>query len=525
MSGLVGALLHPNPKTSLIIGLGTGSTAGWMAKVREMESVDVIEIESAILEVAKQCAPVNQDVLSNPKVKVHIDDAREVLLSTPRSYDIIFSEPSNPYRAGIASLFTQDFYRSAASRLNPGGLFIQWVQMYEIDEQALRTAYATVASVFPSLETWMTQSGDIILIASMQPVPMDAAHLRQRITLEPFRTALACAWGVDQLQGVLSRYLANNAFTRAVTATDAPISTDYHNHLEFGLARTVGKRFSQPLITELRGHVRMMNWHRPQHLTGEIDWTSADRQSLLSNMVKGIESPAPFDVSGETRAAWNFLNLAGNGDYAAAVKLWRAHSMQPANLFELQEIALCMAHLGDPEALGFIEKLKITAPSSAQGLLARHAFQRKDYGQASKALETALHGWKTDPWVSNKILEQSILLAHDIVNQSDSTEIKQALFEAMAKPLAVHMADSLRKDTRVRLAIQLPQNVRLQKLAEALGDYGKHFPWTNNIVVRRHSALRSQNDPLADQAEQDLRNFLNREQQSFESGMSPQPHP
>ena len=103
---------------------------------------------------AAACSPVNHDVLQNPKTRIHIADARERLLASRDRYDLIFSEPSNPYRACVASLFTREFYDAAASRLNRGGLFLQWVQAYEIDADTLRTIYATIGSAFPQTETW-----------------------------------------------------------------------------------------------------------------------------------------------------------------------------------------------------------------------------------------------------------------------------------------------------------------------------------------------------------------------------------
>jgi spermidine synthase len=106
MGGLIGAAVHPNPRRALVIGLGTGSTAGWLAAVPSIERVDVVELEPAILRVARDCALVNGDVLHNPKVRVDIGDAREWLVTSREKYDLIFSEPSNPYRAGISSLFT-----------------------------------------------------------------------------------------------------------------------------------------------------------------------------------------------------------------------------------------------------------------------------------------------------------------------------------------------------------------------------------------------------------------------------------
>ncbi|PYK31603.1 MAG: spermidine synthase, partial [Verrucomicrobia bacterium] len=99
MSGLIGAALHPNPKKAFVIGLGTGSTAGWLASIPSMERVDVVELEPAIVKVAKECAPVNQNALQNPKMHLMIGDAREALLTTREKYDIVVSEPSNPFRA------------------------------------------------------------------------------------------------------------------------------------------------------------------------------------------------------------------------------------------------------------------------------------------------------------------------------------------------------------------------------------------------------------------------------------------
>src|SRR5207244_6375930 len=99
-------------KSVCVLGLGTGMTAGWVSKVDTVERVDVAELEPAILEVGRAAFRANRAVLDQPKVHVFIGDGREFLLTTDQKYDIIASEPSNPYRAGIASLFTEDFYRT-----------------------------------------------------------------------------------------------------------------------------------------------------------------------------------------------------------------------------------------------------------------------------------------------------------------------------------------------------------------------------------------------------------------------------
>ena len=168
MLGLIGAALHPHPQSAMVVGLGTGETAGWLADVPSIERVDVVELEPAVQEMARRCRAVNRDVLSNPKVRMVFNDAREVLLTAADRYDLIVCEPSNPYRNGIANLFTREFYRAGCDRLNERGMFVQWVQAYEIDQQTMRTVLATFKSVFPQVEVWQTKLGDLLLVGSEQ---------------------------------------------------------------------------------------------------------------------------------------------------------------------------------------------------------------------------------------------------------------------------------------------------------------------------------------------------------------------
>src|SRR5437588_2816125 len=109
-----------------------------------MQHVDVVELEQAILKIAEICSPVNQKALKNPKLRVIIGDGRELLLTIRSKYDIIVSEPSNPYRAGVANLFTREFYESINNRLTPDGIFLQWVQTYSVDDRTIEIFYRTL---------------------------------------------------------------------------------------------------------------------------------------------------------------------------------------------------------------------------------------------------------------------------------------------------------------------------------------------------------------------------------------------
>ncbi|HUR82288.1 MAG TPA: fused MFS/spermidine synthase, partial [Thermoanaerobaculia bacterium] len=181
MMGVLAAALHPRPESALVVGLGTGSSAGWLGAIPSMQHVDVVELEPVVLDVARVCSGVNANVLANPKVRIEIGDAREVLLTSDRRYDVIASEPSNPYRAGIASLFTREFYAASRARLRPHGVFAQWVQTYAVHPETVRTIYATLTGVFPHVQTWWTTGGDLVLIASAEPIVIDANALRARL--------------------------------------------------------------------------------------------------------------------------------------------------------------------------------------------------------------------------------------------------------------------------------------------------------------------------------------------------------
>jgi len=216
MSGIIGAALRPNPKQAMVVGLGTGSTAGWLAAVPTMEHVDVVELEPAVLKVAELCSPVNQNALKNPKLRVIIGDGRELLLTVRSKYDVIVSEPSNPYRAGVAGLFTREFYESVRNRLNRGGIFLQWVQTYSVDDRTIEIFYRTLGSIFPNIESWQTEEGDLLLAASLEPLRYDSATLRARLESEPFKSGMLAAWRLIGLEGFLAHYVGNMAMARVL---------------------------------------------------------------------------------------------------------------------------------------------------------------------------------------------------------------------------------------------------------------------------------------------------------------------
>jgi spermidine synthase len=507
MLGLLGALGHPAPRRSMVIGLGTGSSAGWLASIPSMEHVDVVELEPLILEVARACQPVNQNVLENPKVRITIGDAREMLLTTRDRYDIVASEPSNPFRAGIASLFTVEYYRAAADRLTDDGVFSQWVQGYEIDAPTLRTIYATLGAVFPQVETWQTKGGDLALLASKRRSGYRAASLSARIAEEPFRTALADTWRVVDLNGLLAHYVATDQMTRALaTMPGVDINTDDRNVVEFGLARSVG-RPSSILVTELRMVARGMGAARPPlDSSAGVAWPAVVTAwgnfagwNLPADMLRDLP-PAEQARQAALRRYFEAEDAAG------ARELWQRQTEPPRDPSELAMAADVEAEAGDETALPLIDKLRAYQPAEADTVLAALRLRQSRTAEAAAALRSALARYHVEPWPLVRYKQKALSLATAIAGSDPKTA--PAIFDALREPFAVRAVDNSRKVTQLEVAAIFDFKARCREPIAALEP---HVPWTARFLSMRRDCYALNGDPRTAAAARDLSEFIARE--------------
>ncbi len=504
MSGLVGALMHPGARRVLVIGLGSGSTAGWLAQVPTVERVDVVELEPAIVHVARTLSKINHDVLSNPKVHLVIGDGREVLLTTPESYDIVFSEPSNPYRAGVASLFSADFYRSVHRRLRPGGLFLQWLQGYELDAQVVRTAIATMASEFPAVESWRIQRGDLMLMGSFQPVVHDLDRIRARIGGEPYRTAMARTWGVDGIEGLYAGYLASPAFARAVRQAEGNhLNTDDRSILEFGFARNLG-RFGLFHIGDLVKLAARRHENRPATTGAPLDWSRVDEMRAARSVYWEDDAPEmvpPGDPALNLRAAAR--RAAGLGHGAEACARWFEQPEPPRTHADLLLAGECLADGGDPRTPAVAAGLAREQPIEAEMVLARWAVAAGRPQDAGEHLLAAFQGYRTDPWVYRPLVDRSFHLVLLLARRDHNLAAR--LFAALETPFAARMFDGERRITRVWLSRELDGPPRC---AETLAALEPHVPWDELFLANRYECYRKVGSPLAAKAAKDLEHFL-----------------
>src|SRR3989475_607671 len=175
--GIAPVALRPGASTGLVIGFGSGVTTRALADVPGMRRVRVVEIEPAVLEMARYFLSVNDTVLARPTVSAVVDDARSALQIDTARYDVIASEPSNPWLAGVATLYTPEFFRIVRGRLAPGGVFCQWVQLYQLPLPVVAAIVRNVHSVFPHTQVWFSSPWDLMVLGAAEPLQADSAWL------------------------------------------------------------------------------------------------------------------------------------------------------------------------------------------------------------------------------------------------------------------------------------------------------------------------------------------------------------
>jgi spermidine synthase len=234
--GHLGALTH-EPHRVLIVGFGSGMTASALVGYPELERLDIVEIEPAVVGAAPFLAKLNRNVLLDPRVHVTFDDARNFLFTTREKYDLIISEPSNPWIAGVATLFTQEFYAAVRARLTPDGVFVQWMQAYSLYPKDLRMLFATFLSEFQGATLWNGDAPDLILMAPSPPAEkiLSRAHDQyvHRIQEDDFGKL-----GMEGYVGIFGFYLLDDSGLRNFSA-GAQINTDDRTLLEYHAPRAL----------------------------------------------------------------------------------------------------------------------------------------------------------------------------------------------------------------------------------------------------------------------------------------------
>jgi len=231
-------LLHPNPRKILVIGLGTGMTLGAVSVHPNLEQLTLVEIEPNVLEAARTFENYNNRVLDNPKLEIVFNDGRNFLTTTQNKYDVITADPIHPWTQGSGYLYTAEYFKLAAEHLRSGGIMCQWLPIYELSVEDLKSVARTFSQSFRYTMAWMTQS-DAELIGSNDPIIINEAELERRLARPPISTDLEAVMMGTATDFLSYFVLGNNAVT--AFSRDGIINTDDNLYLEFSTPVSVGK--------------------------------------------------------------------------------------------------------------------------------------------------------------------------------------------------------------------------------------------------------------------------------------------
>jgi spermidine synthase len=204
--GHLPALLHPHPRSVLIVGFGAGVTAGSFVLHPGIERIVICEIEPLVPRVSSEhFAPENYDVLNDPRVEVIYDDGRHFMATTDEKFDIITTDPLDPWMAGAAALYSIEYYELAKQRLNEGGFISQWMAIIETDEATVKSLVGSFLEVFPEGTIWSNRvpgdgGNDFIMLGQVAPLRVDAGDLTSRLEENP---ALGRSLAEVKIEGTL----------------------------------------------------------------------------------------------------------------------------------------------------------------------------------------------------------------------------------------------------------------------------------------------------------------------------------
>jgi spermidine synthase len=245
--GVLPLMFDRDPKRVLFMCFGSGITAGTLG-LYNYDRIDAVEICPEVLKAAPYFRTDNLDVIGNPRVKFHIDDGRNFLLTTPERYDVITFEPMPLAMAGVSTFYTRDYYRLCMERLAPGGLVSQWVPLHSLNPELVQSLTATFTSVFPEYCAWFINA-DMFLIGSNQPLAIDYSRAAQRLADPVIAKALHDCGFADVPEVVTCFFMGKDALRGY--AQPGAIMTDDRPWAEFIAPKLMYERTVQDTLARI----------------------------------------------------------------------------------------------------------------------------------------------------------------------------------------------------------------------------------------------------------------------------------
>lgn len=271
IQALLPLLIHNGePRSALVIGFGTGITAGALTRYPGLEHRVVAELLPSVVKAAPLFKG-NFNAAADPALDVRLRDGRQELLRSPQTYDLITLEPPPPSAAGVVNLYSRDFYQLAASRLEKNGLVAQWLPLPTQNIDDSRSLVRSFLDVFPYATLWTSEFHEMLLVGSLEPIALDADKISQRFQQDSVRSTLQDV-GIGSSAALLATWVTDRAGLERFAADALPV-TDDQPRIEYApwvrakeisrvLPALLDLRVVPPLVNADAGFVERMNAHQ-----------------------------------------------------------------------------------------------------------------------------------------------------------------------------------------------------------------------------------------------------------------------
>jgi spermidine synthase len=467
-------LSHADPDTLLIIGLGAGVTLG-SAEQYDVSHIDCVELLGGVVEAADYFKAYTYDCLRDPRVNMIVGDARNHILLSDQAYDVVISQPPNPWISGVGDLFTLEFFEMMKTRLKPGGIICNWLHIYHMGDEDLRATVKSYLEAFPYVTLWMVTESDIIMLGSEAPFVFDG-HLAARMEAASVASDLRRIW-IDDPADILSMLISDTQGLRAYAEAADRVHTDDNMLLEFSAAKRI---FESTQDLHLSNFLHMMK-PPAAHTPGDEAGMRLHRQvearklALMGNIV---------ETEGNLRRAIAYYDTA----YALA-------AVDPYVTFKYAEGHLSLAHVliqrGDYDQAAFHYRQSLVDTDYPRAWvayrgLANCAIARRDFWDAHENLMLSLE--------RNSYNARGYYQLGTLELARGNTIAARAAF-TLALELAPQYADAANQLARIYLeeALKPAEALRLAEHAVAVSgraDYLTTLGWAYHKTGDRDRARR-----------------------------------
>ena len=375
LSGLT-TLSRPEARSMLVVGFGGGVALEGVAP--HVTDLDVVELEPKVISANRSVSDErNHDPLSDPRLNLVINDARNAVMLSDKRYDIIVSQPSHPWTGGASHLYTREFLALAKSRLNDGGVFLQWINSRFVDEALLKVLSATVADQFSHVELYQPEREVLFFLGSDNPLEVwdGAGNAARALQQHPRHYNRLGMRGIEDALVMLT--LDSDGVRQF--ATGAPVNTDEHNRLAF-FSRNAGDGLTADDMQEIFDSIDPLTnpqsgFHR--QFADDLDLEYIAERLLMGDFIQRAYDMAQAVAAEDRKAVIEAMGLDNSGDLEGARERYKqALALNPGN--NAAKYGLLMLHLGDI-ARGQVPREIIALANSLRGP-ERRVFEAWTYG-------------------------------------------------------------------------------------------------------------------------------------------------